>query len=863
MVGKRVFDELYVHLSALAECEAIQAVAPNLESALPALCLEGKPPNVIKFNLLTRRFSLLLYRDFDEAPFPELAASWMFSGSSAEAEPGLRRYDGSLNPPILHRKELLVSPQHPGREAWCALTTQAEALGLFDDTSTIGFKQNWQRMIAAKGYQLVQGQLLPLGNDVADPELAASTLEEAAVATGRVQRHLTALQRNALSAPVQLLLRHQLLAPGVSFFDYGCGRGGDIAGLSAEGFAAQGWDPFYAPENARLAADVVNLGFVINVIEDPTERAEALHKAFKLARRVLIVAVMLYNHDTGGLPFADGVLTSRNTFQKYFAQSELKEYVEQALGQAATMVGPGIALVFADPEWEQRFNAGRYRRQGLVGRLLAQSRQRPPRPPKPTRPIFAGPPRPNAQQAQLAQQRPALDMLWSRALDLGRWPEHDEAADLQEALHLLGSWARAKRLLAVHYDMGALAAAAVQRTEDLTLYIAAQFFSKRRNYRELEPSLQRDVKAFFGDYRSAQSAALRLLQEAATPSLLFEACKQATEQGLGYLDGQHSLQLHIGLLDRLPALLRAYVNCGLILWDATSEVQLIKIHIGSGKLTLMEFAEGEFDSSPLPRLKRRIKVNIRKLDCDVFEYGSAEFPMPLLYRKSRYLHEESPQFAEQQAFDEALEATGLIGDTEYGPPAAELAQALELRRLGIQGLRLTRSEGIPDLDQPCGANFTYRSFIECGETQQRLGLRNIPLRPETYNALYDLATQVLDPVIEYFGAIRLTYGFCGTELGKHIHARVAPKLDQHASWERNRAGKLICDRGGAACDLVVDDDDMREVAEWIVANLPIDRLYFYGTDRPIHVSYAPEPAGLSYRMHSAPGGRMIPRPFGT
>ncbi len=83
MVGKRVFDELYVHLSALAECEATQAAAPNLKSALPALSLEGKPPNVIKFNLLTRRFSLLLYRDFDEAPSPELAASWMFSGSGA------------------------------------------------------------------------------------------------------------------------------------------------------------------------------------------------------------------------------------------------------------------------------------------------------------------------------------------------------------------------------------------------------------------------------------------------------------------------------------------------------------------------------------------------------------------------------------------------------------------------------------------------------------------------------------------------------------------------------------------------------------------------------------------------------------
>jgi len=173
-------------------------------------------------------------------------------------------------------------------------------------------------------------------------------------------------------------------------------------------------------------------------------------------------------------------------------------------------------------------------------------------------------------------------------------------------------------------------------------------------------------------------------------------------------------------------------------------------------------------------------------------------------------------------------------------------------------MRLGRSERIPDLDQACGANFTYRSFIECGETQQRLGLRNIPLRPETHNALYDLATQILDPVIEYFGAIRLTYGFCGPELGKNIHARVAPKLDQHASWERNRAGKLICERGGAACDFIVEDEDMREVSDWVLANTPVDRLYFYGVDCPVHVSWASSRLGQAYYLKQTESGHLVP-----
>lgn len=341
-----------------------------------------------------------------------------------------------------------------------------------------------------------------------------------------------------------------------------------------------------------------------------------------------------------------------------------------------------------------------------------------------------------------------------------------------------------------------------------------QRFAKRASYRQLEPRLQRDIKTFFGDYRAAQAAAMRLLMESADPAKLMTACQQAAEQGLGWLDGQHSLQLHIDLVERLPAILRAYVACGLVLWDATSDVQLVKIHIGSGKLTLMEF--DDFDLSPLPRLKRRVKVTLRRQDYGMFEYGSAEYPKPMLYRKSRYLHEDSPGYAEQLAFDEALEATGILGPSDFGPPAEQVEALLEHRRLGISGMSLVRSQRIPELDQSCGRNFTYRSFIECGETQQRLGIRNLPLNPATYNALYDLATQILDPVIDYFGSIRLTYGFCSAELGRHLSKRVAPKLDQHAGCEVGRRGLSICDRGGAACDFVVDNEDMQVVAKWVI-----------------------------------------------
>jgi hypothetical protein len=65
-IGKRVSDDLYVHLSAidqLADEVQKRAIADALER------LPGSPPFapcVAKLNLRTGRLSLLAYRDFEE-----------------------------------------------------------------------------------------------------------------------------------------------------------------------------------------------------------------------------------------------------------------------------------------------------------------------------------------------------------------------------------------------------------------------------------------------------------------------------------------------------------------------------------------------------------------------------------------------------------------------------------------------------------------------------------------------------------------------------------------------------------------------------------------------------------------------------
>jgi len=114
---------------------------------------------------------------------------------------------------------------------------------------------------------------------------------------------------------------------------------------------------------------------------------------------------------------------------------------------------------------------------------------------------------------------------------------------------------------------------------------------------------------------------------------------------------------------------------------------------------------------------------------------------------------------------------------------------------------------IYSLNDKASHHFTFRDLIECGDTALALKLFEEPKQAETWSALSQLATQILDPVVEQFGPITLTYGFCSPALARKIaknrHPHIAPSLDQHCSHEVNQNQKIICERRGAASDLLM------------------------------------------------------------
>ncbi len=306
--SKTIGNKTYIHVD-YAELLDAEAQARLADAEGLAEIQRGDQYNIIRFDPGFSRFSLLNYPEFFESPFPALRETWTVDIGNGKL--GYRTYEDSFNPPILHRKELLLPEDHPRRAEYADLTKAAESIGLFDEPTRIGFQGQWLRLVQEKGYRIAGHQLVPIGNDESEQSDTS-----AIGATTEVARHLTALVRYGFSAPIQTLARYGFLDGSYSIFDYGCGRGDDVRGLTENGLQVAGWDPHYAPDNPATPAHIVNLGFVINVIEDFDERVHAIHRAFSLAERFLVVSVMLENQNVAnGQRHNDGVLTRRGTFR--------------------------------------------------------------------------------------------------------------------------------------------------------------------------------------------------------------------------------------------------------------------------------------------------------------------------------------------------------------------------------------------------------------------------------------------------------------------------------------------------------------------------------------------------------------------
>ncbi|MGE5656822.1 MAG: DNA phosphorothioation-associated putative methyltransferase [Actinomycetota bacterium] len=663
-IGKKLPVALYLHISAL---ESLDPLLKCYESCGSRALENSVQANVIKFHTNQLKISYLFYPDFDSDPHPALEASTQINLATGKIN--YHDYRSSDNPPILHRKETFVTPNYPEYETFSKLTRSEEELGLLDNTRTIGTRRKWLHLLQEFGVEIQGHAVVEITNNSAN--FPSKTL--------KIERHKAAMFRKELSKPVRLALESNLFTEGTTFFDYGCGYGSDIKHISEQGYAATGWDPYYQPDTNRTPADIINLGYVINVIESQGERREALINAWELTKKVLIVAaqVLIDDRIRGQIAYGDGVITSRNTFQKYYEQEELKSYIDQVLNVDSIPVALGIYFVFREEAEAESFRASRFHRRLSTPRVCLPSKR-------------------------FEDYQEILAPLMAFVSERGRLPVSGE---LPEEAIIKAEFRNSKaafKVILQATDPQEWETIANKRRQDLLVYISLANLGKILPIKKLAPQIKNDIKELFGSYKRACILADLMLFSLGNQEIIADCCRSSP---IGR-KRNHALFIHVSALEELDPLLRLYEGCANRTIGRLDGATLIKLNAKKPIISYLFYPE--FDTEAHPALHTAMHINLRNFSVTYEDYSISINP-PVLDRKETYVTANYPYYQKFAQFSYQEEVLGLFDRGQTLRTRNDWVNSLQEHCVKIKNHRLVwRSDADPEQVKQMKAAMTER-----------------------------------------------------------------------------------------------------------------------------------------------------------
>ncbi|MCO5996270.1 DNA phosphorothioation-associated putative methyltransferase [Actinoallomurus rhizosphaericola] len=466
-------------------------------------------------------------------------------------------------------------------------------------------------------------------------------------------RRLTAIGRTALSVAARQAVVDGEVNASTSVLDYGSGRGDDVRGLCGMQFQAQGWDPFFAPDATPRPADVVLMTYVLNVIEDPEERHQALQRAWGLAKRLLVVTTRLTwdRSKVQGRQYEDGVLTSRQTFQHLFSPAELRSYVEETTSVRCVSAAPGIVYAFKKDDARLRY---------LARKIV------------PHADWLASDDTGSAIAAVVGytERRGRLPRLEEMPLEMANLLAHLRSNELQ-------------RIVKKTVDTEKLEAGVKASTLSTLLFLAVELFNGRGPYGSLPISLQLDVRTFFSSYKEACMRADRLLLKLRDDTYV-RGAMQASK--VGKLTPT-ALYVHRRAIDRIPTVLRLYEHCASIAAGRPASWTVAKLRHQGRAVSWLDYPE--FDTDPHPKLHSSYMVDLTTLKTSFKSYEDSA-NRPLLHRKHEFLAPDDPDVSKYRRLTQSETRAGLYRNPHL--IGTEEGWEAELERCGreLRGHRLVR-----------------------------------------------------------------------------------------------------------------------------------------------------------------------------
>lgn len=212
------------------------------------------------------------------------------------------------------------------------------------------------------------------------------------------------------------------------------------------------------------------------------------------------------------------------------------------------------------------------------------------------------------------------------------------------------------------------------------------------------PGGSSDIRDGFGTYKAACARADELLQAAGDPEAIDAACARSP---VGKLL-PNALYLHRSAVDGLKPLLRIYEGCARTYLGEIEDANLVKLHRTSGKVSYLAYPQ--FDTEAHPALARSVKLNLRTLALDAWDYTQSD-NRPILHRREAFLAKDDARYAKFAKLTQQEERHGLLDETasigtQHGWQSRLAEQGLELRGHRVVRRKAGQEKTRPETAQP-------------------------------------------------------------------------------------------------------------------------------------------------------------------
>ena len=117
---------------------------------------------------------------------------------------------------------------------------------------------------------------------------------------------------------------------------------------------------------------------------------------------------------------------------------------------------------------------------------------------------------------------------------------------------------------------------------------------------------------------------------------------------------------------------------------------MVKLHRFSGKVSYLAYPG--FEADPHPALRRSVKLNLRTLELDCWDYADSDNP-PILHRKESFLAGDHPLVAKFARLTGQEERLGLLSETATIGTRQGWQRRLEECQVELRGHRVVKRKG--------------------------------------------------------------------------------------------------------------------------------------------------------------------------